>query len=648
MVVAQIENLMKTEASYLASMFSKAHNAMRNIDGLHPAESFDELLKYLIYKSLSEYHAGRIDDRNVKDNHLGTNTTPYQIRGRLREYLSAKHIDTNSNFVSREINLTDECLGKVHEILGELNLSTFSCDIRSAATRAFLQPNMRKGLGIFLTPEEVVRETIEFFDLRNDILVADPASGSGTFLLEMKQRLDVLGYQYKLVGLDKNPRMTLLAELNLWSTLGGSICLYTCDSLRYPEYRDLLVKHSVDLVVTNPPFGVEIDSGSYELQDYDVTIGLSKRKQFRLPSEMLFLERCIQLLKADGYLGIVLPRSVLTTSSFAKRCTVLGKHAAVRAILTLPPETFAVTGTMTNTIVLFVQKYGSNLSKFSIIRPVIARISDVGYDATGRKSEKSDLMGIGRILREAVFEDRVSERVTIGDQMEAHDSFKDVGDLIRGLKWKRKIAVIAKLNDYVEHVITGVTPPRENYSDIKGLFLVKVGNLTGGGINWIPRARNYIDDEATISRRYSSDKLSLQTGDVLLTSSAHSPKYIGKKCDIVTTIPDWIGDRASFVGEVMLIRPDQSKIDPYLLLAYLRIPSVVRQLQLMIRGQTAHLYPRDVLDLPLDLAALTSNARITKLIESLKEECQLNDRIMELKRSNVELLSDLSDQISFS
>ena len=104
------------------------------------------------------------------------------------------------------------------------------------------------------------------------------------------------------------------------------------------------------------------------------------------------------------------------------------------------------------------------------------------------------------------------------------------------------------------------------YYTSDGLFVVKVGNLTGNGINWQPRDRNFID-RSEISKR-AKQNLMIKEGDILLTSSAHSVIYIAKKVDIVHKIPKWVGGNASIVGEVMLLRPDKQKIDPYALLAY--------------------------------------------------------------------------------
>ena len=158
---------------------------------------------------------------------------------------------------------------------------------------------------------------------------------------------------------------------------------------------------------------------------------------------------------------------------------------------------------------------------------------------------------------------------------------------------------------------------------------MKVGNLTGSGINWIPRDRNFVNVETT-GRRYSKESMILREGDILLTSSAHSPKYIAKKIDVISSMPEWVGKAASYVGEVMLVRPNQSMIDPYVLASYLRLPQVADEIQRMIRGQTAHLRSDDLLNLEIDKGVIFGSQTIIELADLLREESKIAERLNEI------------------
>jgi type I restriction enzyme M protein len=153
--------------------------------------------------------------------------------------------------------------------------------------------------------------------------------------------------------------------------------------------------------------------------------------------------------------------------------------------------------------------------------------------------------------------------------------------------------------------------------------LVKVGNLSGKGIDWAARDRNFISPAEREKRRKSN--LLIRTGDILLTSSAHSPVYIAKKVDVVTEIPQWVGGEASFVGEVMLIRPNAEQIDPFVLLAFLRHPAVVAQIQRAVRGQTAHLHPRDIGSIKVPNSLLGPAGTYAEIAKLLREEATLSE-----------------------
>ena len=108
-------------------------------------------------------------------------------------------------------------------------------------------------------------------------------------------------------------------------------------------------------------------------------------------------------------------------------------------------------------------------------------------------------------------------------------------------------------------------------------------------------------------------------GDILLTASAHVRRYIAAKADLVDAVPEYLPAPLLFVGELMLIRVDPQRLDPWRLLAFLRSPATQQRLQAMARGQTAHLMAPDVLALPVPLARL-QGAEVGELAHLLQEE----------------------------
>lgn len=613
----------------LISTYKRAHNVMRNIDGLQPQEAFEELLKFLFYKQISE------EESQVP-------ATASAIRQAFADYLDKHNSWSTSLWRDRDFHLSDQCLEQFHALFSDIRFSEIDFDIRSAALREFLTPEIRKGLGIYLTPDEVVREVIKFVDPAPNAKCLDPACGSGTFLIELAKhwRAQQLT-NFTIWGADKNPRMLLMAELNLGHFPGISFHRQLMDSL-----TELSMKNPklwcrpgyFDFILTNPPFGVTVETTHTDYSGYDTIyteIGLPRARQ---ASEWLFVEQSLRWLKPGGTLAIVLPKSVLTNPSSSVERKALAKLGYLKALILLPPETFLVTGAQTNTVVAFIEKYRTKEEKEWHIDIIVSNINNVGYDSTGRPRHGNQLESLAEKMKnpDAFSSDHISkiQSVIASESLEI---------LTTSSVSKRRGGSGIPLGDLVSMIKTGRTPPRAAYSDNEGLFLIKVGNLTGSGINWIARDRNFINLSSMIGRRFRNVEM-VQSGDILLTSSAHSPVYIAKKVDIVTAIPEWVGGRASFVGEVMLVRVKKQTISPMLLLAYLRQPVITAQIQEMVRGQTAHLHSDALasLSIPETLLEASENWRCAETL--IREEAKINDRLNELAMQQQILFMKLSSE----
>lgn len=634
---------MKTQADALSLRYRMAHNEMRSIDGLQPAEALDELLKYLLVKTEDENRNAELPSLDVFSSDSEREETATYLREHLGDYLDKYDHYAGELFPSRDFRLSNSCLAKVHEILSNEQLSTLTFDVRSAALRSFLNPKLRKGLGIFLTPDQIVHEIVNFFDFPTDAIVADPACGSGTFLMSAAHQSLAADIPIHLYGIDKSPRMMLLADLNMGPSPTVPFHKRVCDTLRPSEYLDFLRNDSVDIILTNPPFGVSVDGRTYDLSIFSTASRNGAQQIRRQSSELLFLEQGLSLLKPDGLMAIVLPRSAVNTIAGDRARSELGRTAALLAILTLPPETFGATGTMTNTVVLILRKFGARLKPTDEVEPLVARVDNVGFDATGRVREGNQLPGLGRALRAVSRGDATDSRIKIGIRRKANQTLPSLPEIVKGEKNSIAATHRRTLGDLLTLAITGTTPSRSTYTD-SGLFLLKVGNLTGSGVNWIPRDRNFIDPSSAAKRHTRPDRL-LQYGDIALTSSAHSPKYIARKIDVIQDIPEWVGRKASFVGEVMLLRPNQALVDPYVLAAYLRLPTVVEQIQYMVRGQTAHLHPTDLLSLAIDEALISDPVLVQDLAAAVQQEAQLSLRMNDVAWKQIKMSAALVDQV---
>lgn len=571
-------------AQALSRLYRAAHNAMRNLDGMQPHEAFEELLKYLFLQQQPAPRGARLPAAPAK--------LAAHLRRRFAATLTRASGAASALWADRKLRLSDPALLALHAQLAGHPLASAELDVRAAALRQFLGPELRRGLGIFLTPDEVARAIVEAAAPAPDAVVYDPACGSGTFLLETLRYWRVAHpglAQFKLRASDISERMLLLAELALGHTPGVELERRVLDALaaRAPTWP---APGTVEVILTNPPFGVRVDAPAGR----------------RVPSEVVFLERCLRWLRPGGLLVAVVPRSVVTNRSLTAARRALDSAATLVGVLGLPPETFATTGTNTNTVVLFLRKRRPRERASGTIWVPVIEISNVGHDSTGRARPGSQLERAGRDLR-ASMQSGHAEGLARPVELPSARPLSSLAGAQAGRPMRARPGA-RRLGDVLELAQTGRTPARAAYTP-RGTFAVKVGNLTGQGLDWAPRERNFVDPARV------SASLLLREGDLVLTSSAHNPKYIAQKVDIVHAIP---GERATFVAEVMRLRVRPGTVSPYELLAFLRAPATRAAILGLVRGQTAHLRPSDLLTLPLPESLASA-----ELIELLEREAKL-------------------------
>lgn len=114
-------------------------------------------------------------------------------------------------------------------------------------------------------------------------------------------------------------------------------------------YQDREVNERFDLILTNPPFSVELDNDTKKSLKRDFMFGDKKN------SENLFVERWYQLLRENGRLAAVLPESVFDTTENKYIRLFLYKYFKIKAVVSLPQLTFEPY-TSTKTSILFAQK----------------------------------------------------------------------------------------------------------------------------------------------------------------------------------------------------------------------------------------------------------------------------------------------------
>ncbi|MCD6457084.1 MAG: N-6 DNA methylase [Methanophagales archaeon] len=155
-------------------------------------------------------------------------------------------------------------------------------------------------------------------------------------------------------GIDKEIDLVKICKAYMAIVGDGHANIFCADSLHRESWSDAMKKRiedgGFDVVLTNPPFGAKIfieDKKilkNYKLghewikehsNEWKITNSVSKQ----VP-QILFIERCLQLLKLDGRMAIVLPDGIFGNPSDRYVWHFILENAKISAIISLPPETF--------------------------------------------------------------------------------------------------------------------------------------------------------------------------------------------------------------------------------------------------------------------------------------------------------------------
>lgn len=256
-----------------------------------------------------------------------------------------------SNKISSPVHLK-----KVIQMVSEENWYMMEGDFKGAIYEAILEKNgqdKKSGAGQYFTPRALIKAMVDVTDPKITETVADPACGTGGFLLaafeHMKPQSKEIEKQnflknHALFGADNTPLVVTLASMNLYlHDIGTNKSPIVCqDSLL--DTSDKMY----DVILANPPFGTR-PQGSGEVNTVRTDFIKTSDNQVN------FLQHIMSIVKTGGRVAVVLPDNVLTDSgATAKVREKLLKEFNLHTILRLPTGIFYANGVKTN--VLFFEK----------------------------------------------------------------------------------------------------------------------------------------------------------------------------------------------------------------------------------------------------------------------------------------------------
>jgi len=323
-------------------------------------------------------------------------------------------------------------------IVGELqnySLMESERDVVADAFETFIGHALKGGLGQFFTPRNVVKMIVDVLQPNENDKIIDPACGSGGFLIEslkfvwgkIDEKYNTLGWNEvekskkkietatkNFRGIDKDYFLSKVAKAYMNLVGDGTTGIFCEDSLESPknwrsEAKTKIELGTFDMLLTNPPFGSTIKvEGEEKLKQFDLAHQWKKKKtnnefeknniKDKEAPQILFIERCLQLLRDGGKMAIVLPDGIFgnETESYVRNWIL--QNAKIIAIIDVPLETF-LPHTGTKTSILILQKVEKEKIKENY--PIFLSIAEYcGHDRRGKEIEKDDIPEVAKYFNE--------------------------------------------------------------------------------------------------------------------------------------------------------------------------------------------------------------------------------------------------------
>lgn len=288
--------------------------------------------------------------------------------------VKSKYPDVFDN--SDNISLTDSSIAYIVGELQQYCLIESERDVIADAFEIFISPSLRGGQGQFFTPRNVVRLLVALTNPSRNDKIIDPACGSGGFLIEslryvweqVREEGNELGWPEREIfadqqevaiknfrGIDKESFLSKTTKAYMAILGDGRGGVFCENSLEEPSKWDSKTQNAIqlgtfDVILTNPPYGskLKIDDktilSSYDLgykwkEKGDVYLKTNKQQDYQTP-QVLFIERCLDLLKEGGRLGIVAPESMFCNPSHKYIMNYVESKAQIEAVISMPEELF--------------------------------------------------------------------------------------------------------------------------------------------------------------------------------------------------------------------------------------------------------------------------------------------------------------------
>ncbi len=304
--------------------------------------------------------------------------------------------------------------------LSTLDLDNIERDIIGDAYEIFMGDAVKGQSGQFFTPQNAATALVQMVSPKPDDKVLDLACGAGGFLVATYKYWkhsysDIASKNARnLYGVDKDEYLTRLSKIHLACLARTTSNIFCADSLVWDETILGPDEDAFDVILTNPPFGSNIQSGTLEtLRKYLLAYKYKKSKDNTfmqscdineaVPPQVVFMEQCVRLVRTGGIIGIVVPESMISSKKYSFVVDYIMQSCRVRAVVGMPDDLFKTSGkggTHTKTCLLVLEKYTS--TKIEPYDIFMAEAKWCGHDSRGREIPKDDIPSIVSYYKEYI------------------------------------------------------------------------------------------------------------------------------------------------------------------------------------------------------------------------------------------------------
>lgn len=304
-----------------------------------------------------------------------------------------------------------------------------------------------------------------------------------------------------IYGTDANPRMARTSKMNMIMHGDGHGGVHHHDGLINVNG---IFENRFDVILTNPPFGARIEK-DYKLSETDRFYDEEKLKEYENRygddcikqikelnkaidngqkildrfdlgkvsglTEVLFMERCLNLLKPGGRMGIVLPEGVLNNSNLQKVRDFFESRAKILLITSIPQDVFIASGATIKPSLLFFKKFTKEEEKqYNDIVNQVKKEIDEKY--------KIEILEIdNQLSNDKKAKTKALKEIKVKKETEIKEKTKELFNYEIPIVQVEK-AGITTTGAKCENELEDVAKEFKNYRDLKGLWTVNKPNIS--------------------------------------------------------------------------------------------------------------------------------------------------------------------------